>query len=329
MKTVSIVVPVYNVESDLRQCVESVLAQSYQFWELWLVDDGSTDASPTICDDYACKDDRIHVIHKVNGGVSSARNVGIENITGEYTLFLDSDDYLEANTLDRLVNCAVSTEADIVLCGFKHRVMSDNSVEEILSNCPFEGNNETFFNTCFWDVYQKDLINPPWNKLIRSEILTEYQIKFNENYSILEDVAFSVQVMEHSSKLVVLQEALYNYCFKQQGNLVHKFHENFFAALLYLDSCLEGYFSSEPQCDMEQMRKRIFFQKTLAYLRKMYRASGYNNEKKYKELLSVCNNIRLQGCIEAYQCGGISKKAVIFLIKKRMYRVLHWLYLIT
>lgn len=99
---VSVVVPVYNVSSYLEQCLDSVVNQTYKNLEIILVDDGSTDDSGAICDRYAEKDSRIQVIHKENGGLSSARNVGLERITGEWALFIDSDDWIELNTLELL-----------------------------------------------------------------------------------------------------------------------------------------------------------------------------------------------------------------------------------
>lgn len=99
---VSVVVPVYNVASYLEQCLDSVVNQTYKNLEIILVDDGSTDGSGAICDRYAEKDSRIQVIHKENGGLSSARNVGLERITGEWALFVDSDDWIELNTLELL-----------------------------------------------------------------------------------------------------------------------------------------------------------------------------------------------------------------------------------
>lgn len=327
MKKISIVVPVYNVEKDLQRCVESIIKQSYPLWELWLINDGSTDSSADLCEKFAAYDNRIRVIHKENGGVSSARNVGIDNASGDYVIFVDSDDYLEENTLELMLKAAISANADVVLCGFIYRIMSENSTIRNVPQHPFVGDNDSFLANYFWEVYQKDLINPPWNKLIRRELLQENDLKFNINFSILEDIAFSIQVLEKSSKIVILQEALYNYCFKQQGNLVNKFHQNFFEALLNLDECLRQYFTIEDNTGLDDIRQQIFFQKTLAYLRKMYVESGYDNKAKYKELCRVCNNERLRICIKCCTSNEFSKKMVLFCMRKRMYGVLHLLYI--
>lgn len=111
---VSVVIPVYNVEKYLRECVDSVLKQTYSSYEIILVDDGSTDSSGSICDSYLIKDSRIRVLHKANGGLSSARNAGLEIAVGKYVYFLDSDDYITAQTLEKLVETAEKENSDIV-----------------------------------------------------------------------------------------------------------------------------------------------------------------------------------------------------------------------
>ena len=115
MSRISVIVPVYNVEKYLCKCVDSILVQSYTNFELLLIDDGSTDSSGLICDEYAAKDLRVRVFHKQNGGLSSARNVGISIAMGEYVIFVDSDDYwTSSSVLDKLLVCAIQNDADIV-----------------------------------------------------------------------------------------------------------------------------------------------------------------------------------------------------------------------
>ena len=116
----SIIIPVYNVEKYLNECVDSVLNQTYKYMEIILVDDGSTDSSPQICDSYAEKDNRIRAIHKENGGLSSARNAGIKNMTGDYVLFLDSDDFWDNNkALEHLSYIISEQKPDVVCYGYK------------------------------------------------------------------------------------------------------------------------------------------------------------------------------------------------------------------
>ena len=118
MAQVSIIVPVYQVETYLRQCIDSILAQTFTDFELILVDDGSKDKSGEICEEYAGKDGRVRVIHKENGGLSDARNAGLEQAAGEYFMFVDSDDYIAPTMIERLYNSIQSESADIAACNF-------------------------------------------------------------------------------------------------------------------------------------------------------------------------------------------------------------------
>ena len=111
---VSIIVPVYNAEKTLNKCVDSILNQTFQDWELLLIDDGSTDRSGELCDEYANKDSRVRVFHKINEGVSSARNVGLDNAKGQWITFVDADDWIDKNMYQELYNTAVSSRYRIV-----------------------------------------------------------------------------------------------------------------------------------------------------------------------------------------------------------------------
>ena len=115
---VSIIVPVYNVEKYLDKCIESIVNQTYRNIEIILVDDGSPDKCPEICNEWAKKDDRIKVIHKENGGLSSARNAALEIAQGDYITFVDSDDWIENDMIQSMLTCAAKNDADIVCCGF-------------------------------------------------------------------------------------------------------------------------------------------------------------------------------------------------------------------
>ena len=115
----SIIVPVYNVEPYLRRCIDSILAQTFTDFELILVDDGSPDNCPAICDEYAEKDPRIVVIHKQNGGLSDARNAGLDIARGEYIGFVDSDDYIDAEMYEKMYNAAIMHNSDIVSCAYE------------------------------------------------------------------------------------------------------------------------------------------------------------------------------------------------------------------
>lgn len=329
MKKISVIVPVYNVEKELKTCIESIVNQSYENWELWLIDDGSKDQSPMLCDEYAKKDARIHVLHKKNGGVSAARNSGLARVSGDYVLFVDSDDYLETQAFERLLAEAQRQDADVVLCGFFYRLMEDGTVVENVADDFFAGSSGEMAKSCFRSVFEKDLINPPWNKLIKHCILQKYALQFHEDFSILEDLSFSIQLLEKCEKVVVLPEALYNYVYKEQNNLVHRFHANFFEALLYFDTCMSSYIATEKAPQLEEVRIHFFCRKVLLLLRKLYKDSGYKNRRKYEELRRICSNAHLKECVAKSKIKDKKKRLVFFCVKHRLYLLLHFLYWLT
>ena len=135
----SVVVPVYNVEQYLKECVDSILSQTFKDFELILVNDGSKDSSPAICDEYAKKDDRIKVIHKPNGGLSDARNVGTAAAKGEYVIYIDSDDYVTTDMYQKMYQKAISGNFDMVVCDLNY--IYDDKIVPAYSNLKTDTTN--------------------------------------------------------------------------------------------------------------------------------------------------------------------------------------------
>lgn len=165
---VSIIVPVYNSEKFLKSCVDSILKQTYRNLELILVDDGSTDSSPQICDDYKSQDSRVVVIHKPNGGISNARNKGIEIAKGEYLTFVDNDDYLPPKALEAYVDCINKTHANVVQGDVLFQLISEPlHREKIIDD---EKDEYIIENPC--DFLKKNSVNKTyvWSKLYKTEI---------------------------------------------------------------------------------------------------------------------------------------------------------------
>ena len=210
---ISIIVPVYNVERYLRQCIDSILAQTYKDFELLLIDDGSPDNSGNICDEYAQKDPRIRVFHKPNGGVSSARNMGIDNARGEYISFIDADDYVEPNFLEEMVKAMEKLDADLVCCGVRINERDDGSISGF--SCPDrekvydkkEGLIEMFSMDSFYGW--------PWNKLYKTDIVKKKGLRFPEGMKYCEDRTFVVNYSVHCSKISYISSALYHYVYNE------------------------------------------------------------------------------------------------------------------
>ena len=189
---ISVIIPVYNVEEYLNQCVESVLAQTYKNYEIILVDDGSVDASPKICDEYAKQFENISVFHKENGGASSARNVGIKNASGKYIFFLDSDDWIENNTFELLINSAVSEKADLVFC--EAQAVDDNGNEFSSNNYGYDSEYPTqnAFDTMQQMIEKKEFHVAIWMLLLERDIFINNNLEFCEGI-MYEDMIISYQ----------------------------------------------------------------------------------------------------------------------------------------
>jgi len=210
---ISIIVPIYNTECYLRECIDSILAQTYTDFELLLIDDGSTDKSGDICDEYALKDSRICVFHKENGGVSSARNIGIENARGEWICFVDADDVIENNYLEVLHKVAIENKSDSSMGGYRY-IGGLNDVEIAPAEDGVESveNNIKGFYACKAPDWQRYL----WNRMFSMEVIRKNGLRFNEKLYFKEDGLFVVQFLCDSNGRVGLsKEIIYNY--RQNG----------------------------------------------------------------------------------------------------------------
>ncbi len=200
MDLISVIVPVYNVEKYLDRCVESIVNQTYKKLEIILIDDGSPDNCPKMCDDWAKKDSRIKVIHKENGGVSSARNCGLDEAKGEYISFVDSDDVIHSQFYEIMAKNI--GDADIIYCEYKN-FTNEISFDEA-DNFEIEVNirNDVFLNPkfSFYIVC---------NKIIKYQILKD--IRFDESLKNAEDTLFGFEVINKCSKVVYIKEKLYGY----------------------------------------------------------------------------------------------------------------------
>lgn len=205
---ISIIVPVYNVEKFLSRCVDSILTQTYQNWELILVDDGSPDSSPAICDEYASRDSRIKVIHKKNGGQAEARNRGMDIATGDYIMFVDSDDYVHPNMLKTMLDVAIHEGADIVQCSY---LQGDADIFPQISE---RKTLHTFDNhSIFSSTKQKIIL---WAKLYKKSLWNGIRIPVGIYY---EDDASTWQLYYKSNKIVVLDIPYYYYYANQGGTM--------------------------------------------------------------------------------------------------------------
>ena len=214
---ISIIIPIYNVEKYLEKCLDSILNQTYKNLEIILIDDGSTDNSPNICNSYCEKDKRIKIIHKNNEGVSSARNKGIELSKGKYIVFIDSDDYVSNEHIEVLYDCIISNNVDLVISNLidiseDGIILNNEEKESFLMNkdqCLKELLSEdNFYHLCCGNIYRKDLLE---------------KIRFNCKYRIAEDLDFLYRYIKQISSAYFLSKNTYYYL-KREGSATNSIY---------------------------------------------------------------------------------------------------------
>ena len=287
---ISVIVPVYRVEEYLERCVKSILSQTYENLEVILVDDGSPDQCPAICDACAEKDARVKVIHQENKGLSGARNAGIDAASGEYLAFVDSDDYVSPHFIEELYQLLQDTGCAIGQCRFSY-VKGDGLVEESDSAfCIYRG--ESLMEQLYGPEEKATCFVVAWNKLYRAELFKETGIRYPEG-RIHEDEATTYRLFHEAKKLAFLDRALYGYYTENGGSITSVFsakrlqwltaHEeriaffkkNGYEKLLPVayrklcDACITFYFRCTEQVkDAEELKKEL--RKRL----ETYRANG-------------------------------------------------------
>lgn len=206
MAEISIIVPVYQVEKYIKECIDSILAQTFTDFELILVDDGSKDNSGKICDEYAVKDSRIRVLHKENGGAAVARNSGMDKATANYFTFIDGDDYIVPTMLECLYKKISEEDADIAACNYRYvfengeKDYSTENKAEILSGKEIFYNRKNERNYGFWTVV--------WNKLYKAETFKNVRFRCGKYY---EDEFWANDIFQMNIKVVTVSDCLYYY----------------------------------------------------------------------------------------------------------------------
>lgn len=212
---ISVIVPVYNVEKYLDKCIDSIHNQTYKNLEIILVNDGSKDNSKSICQKWKKIDKRIIYIEQKNSGVSSARNKGIELSKGKYIVFLDSDDYVEANMVELLYSEILKNNSDIAICNFIKKSEDNYYIKKSKINKYDNKKNQ----------YVKYLLNEYkfggflWNKMYLADNIKKYNILFKEDIKIMEDLIFNLEYYKYIKKFSICEEYLYNYIKRENSAL--------------------------------------------------------------------------------------------------------------
>lgn len=244
---ISIIIPVYNVEGYLRNCLNSILAQTFRDFEVFIVDDGSTDKTGEICDEYKNRDGRITVIHKENEGVSVARNTAIEIATGDYFLFFDGDDHVEPECLEELYEIAVSQNADSVLYGYyleengkvieTHSPRMENDFyegEEIITDLVPRFIGVSYDDIRKWIDGDKDALKKEntalWRSMVRGDLIIRNNIRFKPQLRVGEDTCFTTEYLSCAKRCVVLHKCYY-YLVSRETSTISVYEKDSIAVL--------------------------------------------------------------------------------------------------
>lgn len=275
---VSIIVPVYNAEKYLNRCIDSILSQTMTDFELLLIDDGSKDNSGRICDEYAEKDARVRVFHKPNGGVSSARNLGLDNAKGKWITFVDADDRCSCNYLEHLLS-KVDDDTDLII---SYAVICDSTGEKA-EVYPEYKVNATNFERLFVDS-DMHWHTSPWAKLYRASIIYENSLRFNEMMHIGEDADFLFSFMLITDKIYVSSDTNYYYTCDVSGSLTKRINT--------IDSEIASYRTILCLVNRTIQQKNIKDNRSLdnlgwlvaSYVRRVLNSLYYNDAQSYKRI---------------------------------------------
>lgn len=323
---ISVIIPIYKVENYLKPCVDSVLAQSYKNLEVILVDDGSPDQCPNICDDYASIDKRIVVIHKKNGGLSDARNMGLTKATGDYVLFLDSDDlWTENSAVSRLVD-VIKDNPDAELVFFQKFSFADGTTPvtpSIYSHLDCKLNGSTKIEMFLSLQKRANYLTSAYTKMIRRSLLTDNNIQFEKGL-LSEDFDWSIELYLKSSKVVFSDEIFYGYRVRS-GSITKSVGIKHIKDLLWV---VEKWNNKLPSLNIDKIEKNIYYD-FLCYVLSILIANinVLNREHrevlralpKYKKLFDYAHNIKTKKIASLINIIGLYPTTVILhvFLKKR------------
>lgn len=255
MEKVSVIVPAYNVEKYIKRCIYSILNQKYKYIEIIIVDDGSTDDTLLLCKELADQDKRIHLISQKNMGVSSARNEGIKNATGEYVLFVDSDDYLIENSIELLVNEKERSNTELVCLSYNLIKTRGRIERHIYQNIVYKDND---YKSNLVKIIN-DLSCAPWAKLFEMAIIKKHAIKFPIDTPYGEDAIFLYEYMSHIKSLKLGNKIVYNYNYVDSSSQARKYYVNYCEYIFKIINAKLSLIESVDGTDINDLKEQQYY----------------------------------------------------------------------
>ena len=276
MDKVSIIIPAYNAERFLERCIESVLRQTYEELEILIINDGSMDGTLMLCNRYKEQDCRILVINQENKGVAATRNIGIQKATGDYILFIDADDWIEPDMVERLV-VAINEEEmlDIAFCSFDNAETPEQVVTQIVAERELwdtETQQKEF-------LLHKRITGMLWNKLIRAKLFES--VSFDETVGYGEDAQVLWKILKHSKNMIVLHDVLYHHVLDNQSISHQKFSKTKYSAIKVWEEIEADVYNNYPQWK-DLMREQLLVVATYTYYE--MKCAHYSNKEEQSHL---------------------------------------------
>jgi glycosyltransferase involved in cell wall biosynthesis len=323
---VSVIVPVYNVEKYLPRCIESILNQTFQDFEILLIDDGSKDKSGQICDEYVKKDKRIKVFHKKNARVSAARNDGIRMAQGKYISFIDSDDWIDPEMYEEMVKKAEKFKLEFIMCDYKKKSENyeDNRTQPIRGGyySKEEIKNELFQCLIMFDHIEFPPTISNWVCLFNLEFLKINNLYYDEDIHYCEDSLFGSKVLYHTTNFYYLKNHHYYNYFYNPTSTTNTYNEKKWESYLKINDRLIKYFGETTEYDFSKQIQINMLYFTLNMLGQV-KYSGKEEKVKLNMIKKIIHHPKVIGMFTDFQMPSVSwkMKIAILLIKYKMARL--------
>lgn len=339
---ISIIVPVYNAEKYLDRGIQSIINQSYRNLEILLIDDGSTDSSFQICQDYAGRDPRIQVFQKENGGVSSARNFGLSQMTGQWFMTMDADDYMAEDAILMLYEAVKQSQADMAIGGFE-MVYEDGSPRDRRAwKNAWSGTLKEFGNELLVPFFDLQLIHNCNNKLYRAKSFwgrragwefespaqqAAHILFYDEMMWINEDVWFSARMITRTKRICVVPQVIFYYWQHQAGDsLISRFNPNGVETCFPLLKAIQGLLrrSHASEDVQNQMNNRMVFH-ICGFAGLAYHRSGYSRRQCYEEIKKLAARPEFCRLLVSVKPEGLKNRLAVLVLRCRLIRIYHWM----
>ena len=321
---VSIVVPIYNGEKYIGNCVKNLKEQTYDNLEFVLVDDGSKDNSPQLCDEVAAGDDRFVVVHQKNGGLSAARNAGTAVATGDYVVYVDVDDDITKDLVSDNIKIALESDADVVMFSFWYHNVDSGVRKANGYSGDFEGSGEEFFHKVLREAIKYEIFNAPWNKLYKMDFLRDNHLEFLPEFPIYEDIIFASRMLQYAEKIAVNSKRYYVYYVRSSGSLITKYVDGYFDSVTkFYDNALT--YCSKYKDNEDQIRdfSELYVKLVSTNLKQISCKEDMPVEKKRELIRNICDNPQIRSALKVAKLEPRRRFAKFFVLTRNSFAIYH------